>query len=56
LVEEQPQNSYLDLENFVPPHHLVKNHKNHIEILSKEVNDLTKIAREKLENLRALTA
>lgn len=48
--------SFLDLKDLVPPHHLVKNKKEHIREITEEVSLLTKVAQEQLEKVRQETA
>ena len=48
--------SFLDLEKMVPPHHLIKNKREHLEVVTKEIKEMSKIAKEKLESLREKTA
>jgi len=45
----------LDLEQTSPPHYLVKNHKTHIEQISKQIKEMTNAARERLTQLRLIT-
>ena len=47
--------STFDIENMAPPHYLVKNHKIHINEISREIQEMTKVARERLTQLRLLT-
>jgi len=47
--------SFLDTESFSPPHYLVKNNAQHIKMLTAEIKDMTKIATDKLTQLRLLT-
>ena len=47
--------SNFDIENMAPPHYLVKNHKIHINEISREIQEMTKIARERLTQLRLMT-
>jgi hypothetical protein len=51
-----PSNSYLDLEKITPPHHLIKNKKEHIQQLTKELTQMSILARERLTKLRELTS
>jgi transposase InsO family protein len=48
--------SYLDLERYVPPHHLVKNKRKHIEELTEELRKISKEAKESIENQRQKNA
>jgi len=45
----------LDTDNVAPPHYLVKTHKLHIERISAEIKEMTRVAREKLTDLRLIT-
>jgi len=45
----------LDLEQISPPHYLVKNHKTHIEQISKQIKEMTNAARKRLTQLRLIT-
>jgi hypothetical protein len=47
--------SFLELESPAPAHHLVKNNKVHIETLTKEIGECTRIAQERLAKLREVT-
>jgi hypothetical protein len=45
----------MDLDKFVPPHHLVKNKFNHIKMLTKEIEEMSKTSKEKIEKIRLAT-
>jgi len=47
--------SVFDTENLAPPHYLVKNHKMHIDKISEEISEMTKVARERLTQLRLIS-
>jgi len=44
-----------DTENVAPPHYLVKNHNLHIRKISEEIKEMTKVAKERLTQLRLIT-
>jgi hypothetical protein len=48
--------SFLDMENLTPPHHLLKNNKATIESLTKDIKELSKITKANLERIRLITA
>ncbi len=48
--------SFLDMENVVPPHHLIKNKRATVESLTKDIDKLLQITKENLEKIRILTA
>jgi Reverse transcriptase (RNA-dependent DNA polymerase)/RNase H-like domain found in reverse transcriptase len=52
----EQSSSCLDLESMATPHHLVKNKKTHIEVMTKDIKTMTEQAKEKLEKLRERTA
>jgi hypothetical protein len=48
-------NSFLDTKDIVQPHYFVKSQTSHIEVISKEIQEMTKIATDKLTQLRLVT-
>ncbi len=48
-------NSFLDTKDTVQPHYFVKSQTSHIEVISNEIQEMTKIATDKLTQLRLVT-
>jgi hypothetical protein len=49
-------NSFLEIEKLAPPHHLVKNNLAEIETLTKDIEKLSKVTKERLDTIRLLSA
>jgi hypothetical protein len=47
--------SFLDTEKFSAPHYLVKNNQQHIDKLTAEIQEMTKVATERLTHLRLIS-
>ena len=52
---ENAGKSFLDLDHIAIPHNSIKNNKLHVEQLTKEIAECTRVAREKLIALRNIT-
>jgi hypothetical protein len=52
---ENAGKSFLDLGNIVFPHNSIKNNKVHVDQLTKEITECTRVARKKVIDLRNVT-
>ncbi len=48
-------NSFMDTKDIVQPHYFIKSQRSHIEVISNEIQEMTKIATDKLTQLRLIT-